>query len=169
MIPIAVGERPFYDRLVALGLRPEQIGYRGRTFNTRDPDHLKHYPNAPNLDIIFAWPRRPDDPPDIVFQSRPAFNDTFEKRSAENDDRVPDELFLKRYFPDLWEGGPTGTCEAAMILVDLNGVVCDSGRTQEGGVIAVAKQLKGPGPVTGMREASQVGLAPGRQTGNSAL
>jgi len=163
--PRGFGERAFYDRLVALGFRPEQIGYRGRTFNTQDPDHLKHYPNAPNLVINFAWPRRPDDPPDIVFQSLPAFNDTFQKRSAENNDRVPDELFLKRYFPDLWERGPTSTPEAAWILVDVNGLVCDSGRTQEGGLIAVAKDLKDRYP--GARIGLDIGVGADTATSRS--
>lgn len=134
-------QRYFFNRIVALGLQADQFGLRGWTFNTQDPDRLSPYPNAPRLDIVFAWPRHPDDPPDIVFQSHPVFNQTFEKSSEEINRRVPDELFLKRYFPDIWEHGPTSDSDQAWILVDVDGVVCDTGRIRAGDLRTVANEL----------------------------
>ena len=161
--PPGFSEGQIYDRIVALGIPPDQFGRFGRIFNTLDPSRLEHYPNAPHLDIIFAWPRHPDDPPDIGSQTQPAFNNTFDKRSQEIDRRAPDELFLKRYFPDIWEKGPSSASEQAWILVDLAGKVCDTGRVGTGGFSGITKELNKRYP------GAQIGLdiSVGAETANN--
>jgi hypothetical protein len=122
-------DRKFYERVLALGLTAEQFGHRGRTFNAPDPLQLSRYPNAPHLEIIYAWPRRTDDPPDVALQSNAVFREVFERRSREIDSQVPDEVVLQRFFPDIWENAPAKVSEGLWILLDQQGEVCETGRS----------------------------------------
>jgi beta-lactamase regulating signal transducer with metallopeptidase domain len=130
--PSDMSERLFYDQFLALGLTSEQFGHRGRTFNSQYPLQISRYPNAPNLVILYAWPRRSDDPPDVALQSNAVFHEVHDKWSREIDSQVPDEVFLKRYFPDIWENAPATVSDRLWILLDRQGEVCDTGRSPNG-------------------------------------
>jgi hypothetical protein len=150
------GERSTYERFLALGLKPEQFGHRARTANFQDSHRLQRFPNAPPLNIFYAWPRRQDDPPDVVFQSRPTFNHTFDKQQLEIEKRVPDEVILKRYFPDIWAHGSATPSDVAWILTDRDGVVCDFGRGLMAGLESPFNELMKRYP--GIRIALELGV-----------
>lgn len=123
-----LNERSFYDRFLALGLSPEQFGHRGRTFNSPDPLRVSHYLNTPNLEILYAWPRRADDPPDVALQSNAVFKEVHKKWSAETESQAPDDVFLKRYFRDIWYNVSEAQSAKLLVLLDRAGQVCDTGR-----------------------------------------
>lgn len=126
--PDDLNERKFYDRFIALGLSPEEFGHRGRTFNSQNPLSVSRYPNALSLEILYAWPRRADDPPDTVAESNAVFREVDVKWSREVESQLPDDVFLKRYFPDIWTNAPATVSDKLWILFDRQGEVCDTGR-----------------------------------------
>ena len=139
-------ERQRFRFFIDMGLTPEQFGHRGSTTNLPNPHSLKRYPNAPLLDIDYAWPRRADDPPDMVFQSNAVFQAMYQRKSQEVDTQPSDEDFVKSYFPDIWLKGPTQRSEELWVLLDASGRVCSTGQHTPADVTAIVSELKGHYP-----------------------
>jgi len=144
-------EKAEYQLFLKLGLTPEQFARRACTTNIHNSPPYARYPDESSLMICYAWPRRSDDPPDEVFQSRAVFKQAEEKRATESHEQVPDEAFLERYFPDIWGHGPAFENEDLWILFDHQGRVWDVGRSgsrspgADIGVLAKELEAKYPG------------------------
>jgi hypothetical protein len=141
-------EKHRFNRFLDLGLSPEQFGHRGWTANLRDSHELARFPNAPELDINYAWPRRPDDPPDSAFLSNAVFRPAIDGLMKESDAAPSDALFLERYFPNIWEHGTASTSDVVWLLVDRQGVVCDHGISRSGGTNGLDTKLMSRYPGT---------------------
>jgi beta-lactamase regulating signal transducer with metallopeptidase domain len=145
-------EKAEFNQFVDLGLTPEQFAHRAHTSNFHDSRPWYRYPDEPSLMICYAWPRRPADPPDEAFQSHAVFTQAFDKWMREGEEQVPDEAFLKHYFPDAWEHGPANASENLWILLDRQGKVWDTGRSRysgrSGDFPVLAKELEAQYPGT---------------------
>jgi hypothetical protein len=141
-------EKQRFNRFLELGLSPEQFGHRGWTANFRGAHDLRRYANAPELNINYAWPRRPDDPPDVAFLSNAAFRPAKDAWMKELYAGPPDTSFLKRYLPDIWENGTGSTSDVVWILVDTQGAVCGHGVTRIAGAVGLDRDLMNRYPGT---------------------
>jgi hypothetical protein len=149
-------ERKFYARFLALGLTEEQFGHRGRTSNYEDPRHHTRYPNAPQLWLLYAWPRRSGDPPDVTLQSNAVFDEIRQKFHREIESQVPDEVILKRYFPDIWDNAPAKVSDALWVLLDQQGEFCATGRSP-GSSTEIEKLLETRYPTARIKDEYGVG------------
>lgn len=120
-------DRKMFDRFRALGLKPDQLAYRGRT--TNQGDFQDKNLTSPLLVIQYAWPRRDSDPPDEMLVTIDVFERISLLHLQEQQSHPPDEEFLRRYFSSVWKTGLPGNSAGVWLLLARTGEVVDAGTT----------------------------------------
>jgi hypothetical protein len=108
------------DHFAALGVPSDQIGLVGVTSITKG--HFKDDPDARAIPVVYAWPRRPNEPG--------AHFEVFDRGAptAPNDNRTADRLLAEHYFPDIYTHPQEWPRADPWILLDRQGKVLTSGR-----------------------------------------
>jgi hypothetical protein len=120
-----------YKGLLSLGLSPEQFGHRGLTNNWQDPADQEKYPNAAALFINYAWPRRPDDPPDELKRWPTVLKRLSYSAPVQTRHTPGDQALLERYFPKVWRRGPDSPNETLWMLLDRRGRIWGDGKSSD--------------------------------------
>jgi len=122
--------QPLGECLRRMGYDPSALAHRGVMQSLwwdrmQDPRRLQ----AAQYHVRYAWPRHPDDPPDVAsFDIAKAI--IGDPRSPWNDDRdahTIDPALVKRYFPDVWRAGAVSSEQYLWFLLDRQGRVFATG------------------------------------------
>jgi Ni/Co efflux regulator RcnB len=137
-------DRRMFDRFMELGLKPEQLTYRGHTTNRGDW-HDRNL-TAPFLSIEYAWRRMDGDPQDEMFQTPEVFERLAAQFARESATQAPDEAFVERYFESIWQNGLPKDAAGVWLLFSREGRVLDAGTTAESDHRAVEEQIRARHP-----------------------
>jgi beta-lactamase regulating signal transducer with metallopeptidase domain len=114
------------SHFATLGFPGDRIGLVGVTSIARG--HFNDDPDARVVPVVYAWPRRPNEPAAHfeVFNRGEVFNGG--TRAARNDDRDADRVLAEHYFPDIYTYPQEWPRADPWILLDRQGKVLTSGR-----------------------------------------
>ena len=108
------------EHFVAMGMAPERIGPIGTT--EIFAGHFMNERDSKSLRVIYAWPRRPNEPePKDEPPEQPA-------AAAANDDPAVNRAIAEHYFPDLYTYPKEWPRADPWVLLDRQGKVLTTGR-----------------------------------------
>jgi beta-lactamase regulating signal transducer with metallopeptidase domain len=108
------------EHFVAMGIASERIGPIGTTELTTG--HFYDAPDLKSLRVIYAWPRRPNEPAaQPVRAEQPA-------AAGANDDPAMNRAIAEHYFPDLYTFPKEWPRADPWVLLDRHGRVLKTGR-----------------------------------------
>jgi hypothetical protein len=117
---VEVTKDPTVERFVAMGIEGERIGLFGTT--TLYVGHLKDDSDLKSLQMIYAWPRRPnEDEPKHELPEQPA-------TAGANDDPAVNRAIAEHYFRDLYTYPKEWPRADPWVLLDRQGKVVTTGR-----------------------------------------
>jgi beta-lactamase regulating signal transducer with metallopeptidase domain len=108
------------ERFVAMGIASQRVGLIGTT--KLYAGHYKNEGDMKTLLVIYAWPRRPNEPgPKYVPPEQPA-------AAGANDDPAVNRAIAEHYFPDIYTFPKAWPRADPWVLLDRQGKVLTTGR-----------------------------------------
>jgi beta-lactamase regulating signal transducer with metallopeptidase domain len=108
------------EHFIAMGIASERIGPIGTTELTAG--HFNDDPDLKSLQVIYAWPRRPNEPAAQPVRAEQA------AATGANDDPAVNRAIAEHYFPDLYTFPKEWPRADPWVLLDRQGRVLKTGR-----------------------------------------